>query len=67
MKQMFPGAPSSWLAYVIVDDVKGSTAKAKSLGANMMKGVRGKSPAWAGSPSSRIRPAPPGPLETAKA
>ena len=28
MKQMMPGAPSSWLAYVVVDDVKASTAKA---------------------------------------
>ena len=39
MKQMVPGAPSSWLAYVVVDDVKASTAKAKSLGANVMKDV----------------------------
>jgi uncharacterized protein len=31
MKQMMPGAPSAWLAYVDVADVKESTAKAKSL------------------------------------
>jgi len=31
MQQPMPGAPSSWLAYVVVDDVKVSTAKAQSL------------------------------------
>jgi predicted enzyme related to lactoylglutathione lyase len=39
MKQLMPGAPSSWLAYVVVDDVKGATQKAKSLGARVMKDV----------------------------
>ena len=39
MKQMMPGAPSSWLAYVTVDDVKKATEKAKSLGAKVMKDV----------------------------
>jgi len=39
MKQMVPGAPSAWLAYVIVDDVKVATAKAKSLGAQVLKDV----------------------------
>ena len=39
MKQMMPGAPSSWLAYVVVDDVKAATAKAKSLGAAVLKDV----------------------------
>lgn len=39
MKQMMPDAPSAWLAYVIVDDVKAATAKAKSLGARVMKDV----------------------------
>ena len=39
VKQMAPGAPSSWLAYVVVDDVKASTEKAKSLGAKVMKDV----------------------------
>lgn len=37
MKQMIPNAPSAWLPYVIVDDVKASTEKAKSLGATVMK------------------------------
>ncbi|MGH9197323.1 MAG: VOC family protein, partial [Acidimicrobiia bacterium] len=39
MKHPVPGAPSSWLAYVIVDDVKAATEKAKSLGARIMKDV----------------------------
>jgi predicted enzyme related to lactoylglutathione lyase len=39
MKQMVPGAPSSWLAYVQVDDIAAATAKAKSLGATVMKDV----------------------------
>lgn len=37
MKQMIPNAPSSWLAYVVVDDVQASTDKAKSLGARVVK------------------------------
>lgn len=39
MKHPVPGAPSAWLAYVVVDDVKASTDKARSLGANVMKDV----------------------------
>jgi predicted enzyme related to lactoylglutathione lyase len=39
MQQLIPGAPSSWLAYVGVDDIEASTAKAKSLGAKVMKEV----------------------------
>jgi len=39
MKQLMPGAPSAWLAYVEVDDIKAATAKAKSLGAQVMKDV----------------------------
>jgi len=39
MQQMIPGAPSSWLAYVQVDDIAASTAKAKSLGAKIMRDV----------------------------
>jgi predicted enzyme related to lactoylglutathione lyase len=39
MKNPMPGAPSSWMAYVSVDDVKAATSKAKSLGANVMKDV----------------------------
>jgi uncharacterized protein len=37
MKQPVPGAPSAWLAYVQVDDLKTATSKAKSLGAKVMK------------------------------
>ena len=39
MKNPIPGAPSAWMAYVLVDDIKAATAKAKSLGANVMKDV----------------------------
>ncbi len=39
MKQLIPGAPSSWLAYVLVDDIQAATQKAKSLGATIMRDV----------------------------
>ena len=39
LKNPIPGAPSSWMAYVLVDDIKTATAKAKTLGANVMKDV----------------------------
>jgi predicted enzyme related to lactoylglutathione lyase len=39
MKNPMPGAPSMWLAYVLVDDVRAATSKAKSLGASVMKDV----------------------------
>src|ERR1700688_3811138 len=39
MKHPVPGAPSAWLAYVLVDDVVAATKKAKSLGATVMKDV----------------------------
>ena len=39
MKNPIPGAPSLWVAYVLVDDVKAATSKAKSLGATVMKDV----------------------------
>jgi uncharacterized protein len=39
MKHPIPGAPSSWLAYVLVDDVKAATGKAKLLGAAVLKDV----------------------------
>jgi predicted enzyme related to lactoylglutathione lyase len=39
MKQMVPNAPSSWLAYVEVDDIAAATAKARSLGATIMRDV----------------------------
>ena len=31
------GAPSAWMAYVLVDDLKRTTDKARSLGATVMK------------------------------
>lgn len=37
MKHPMPGAPSMWLAYVLVDDLDAATAKARSLGANIIK------------------------------
>ena len=36
MTHPMPGAPSFWLPYVAVDDIKAATAKAKSLGATMI-------------------------------
>jgi len=39
MKHPVPGAPSAWLAYVLVDDIAVATAKAKSLGAAIMRDV----------------------------
>jgi hypothetical protein len=39
MKHPVSGAPSAWLAYVRVDDVMAATAKAKSLGATIMRDV----------------------------
>lgn len=39
MKQPIPGAPSAWVAYVLVDDIAAATQKAKSLGATIMKDV----------------------------
>lgn len=37
MKHPVPGAPSMWLAYVGVDDIRASTDKAKSLGATILQ------------------------------
>lgn len=39
MKHPMAGAPSSWLAYVLVDDVSAATEKARSLGATIAKDV----------------------------
>lgn len=39
MKHPMPGAPSFWLPYANVDDIHASTAKAKSLGATLIKDV----------------------------
>ena len=37
MKNPMPNAPSSWLAYVLVDDLQKAVEKAKSLGGTVMK------------------------------
>jgi uncharacterized protein len=39
MKHPIPGAPSTWLAYVLVGDIAAATQKAKSLGATIVKDV----------------------------
>ena len=39
MTNPIPGASSAWLAYVLVDDIKAATSKARSLGAKVMKDV----------------------------
>jgi len=39
MKHPMPGAPSSWLAYVNVDDIVVATATAASLGATVFRDV----------------------------
>ena len=40
LKHPDPGSPSSWLAYVEVDDVAAATRKAKALGAKVMVDVK---------------------------
>ena len=37
MQHPVPGAPSAWLPYVLVDDIKAATEKASSLGATVMR------------------------------
>lgn len=39
MQHPMPGAPSTWLAYVLVDDVATATRKAQALGATVAKDV----------------------------
>jgi uncharacterized protein len=39
MTHPVPGAPSAWMPYVNVDDIVASTAKAKALGATIMRDV----------------------------
>jgi predicted enzyme related to lactoylglutathione lyase len=39
MKHPVPGAPSMWLAYVLVEDIQAATAKARSLGASVVQDV----------------------------
>jgi uncharacterized protein len=39
MTNPIPGAPSFWLSYVLVDDIRAATKKAASLGGAVMKDV----------------------------
>lgn len=39
MQHPMPGAPSSWLAYVLVADAAAATEKARKLGASIVKEV----------------------------
>ena len=39
MKQMIPGAPSAWMPYVGVADIRAATQKARSLGAKILRDV----------------------------
>jgi uncharacterized protein len=39
MKNPIPGAPSTFVPYVLVDDLKAAKGKAMSLGANVMKDI----------------------------
>jgi predicted enzyme related to lactoylglutathione lyase len=39
MQHPMPGQPSFWLSYVNVDDIGAATAKAKSLGATIIRDV----------------------------
>ena len=39
MKNPIPGAPSIWVPYVLVDDLKAASAKVTSLGGKIMKDV----------------------------
>jgi hypothetical protein len=39
MKHPMPGAPSTWLAYVLVDDIGAATEKARALGGTVVKEV----------------------------
>ena len=39
MRQLMPGAPSGWVPYVLVDDVRAATAKARSLKATVYRDV----------------------------
>jgi predicted enzyme related to lactoylglutathione lyase len=39
MTHPMPGAPSSWLPYVLVQDIAAATEKARSLGATVIRDV----------------------------
>src|SRR5215813_8477182 len=37
LKHPMPGEPSIWVPYMLVDEIKSATAKARSLGGNVIK------------------------------
>jgi len=39
MTHPMPGEPSTWLPYVLVDDIRASTERARSLGAQIVRDV----------------------------
>jgi len=39
LKNPMPGVPSFWLPYVLVDDIRAATEKARSLGAKIVRDV----------------------------
>lgn len=39
LKHPMPGAPSLWIPYVLVDDVRAATEKARSLGGTVIRDV----------------------------
>ena len=39
MKNPIPNAPSMWVPYVLVDDLRAASAKATSLGGKVMKDI----------------------------
>ena len=39
LKHPLPGAPSLWIPYVLVDDVRAATEKARSLGGTVIRDV----------------------------
>jgi uncharacterized protein len=39
MKNPIPNAPSMWVPYVLVDDLRAASAKVKSLGGQVMKDI----------------------------
>ena len=39
LKHPMPGAPPAWLAYVLVDEIRTATEKARSLGATIVQDV----------------------------
>jgi predicted enzyme related to lactoylglutathione lyase len=46
MKAPVAGVPTFWLSYVLVDDIRASTEKAKSLGATVIRDVTEVPAGW---------------------